>query len=75
MKRLIGWCCLLLALPAASPAGDGAKNDSAARKPIRISGEQKAPEFADITDWINSEPLTMKDLKGKVVVVHFMAFG
>lgn len=34
-----------------------------------------APEFAGIEEWINSEPLTMAELKGKVVVVHFFAFG
>jgi peroxiredoxin len=34
-----------------------------------------APEFVGIEEWINSEPLTMADLKGKVVVVHFFAFG
>jgi hypothetical protein len=74
MKRLIGWC-LLLAMPAVAPAGDETKNDPAEWKPIRIPGEQKVPEFEEVADWINSEPLTMKELKGKVVVVHFMAFG
>jgi len=75
MKRLIGWCCLLLAIPAVTPTGAEAKKDPAWWKPIPIPGQQKAPEFEDIADWINSAPLTMKGLKGKVVVVHFMAFG
>jgi peroxiredoxin len=34
-----------------------------------------APEFVGIEEWINTEPLKMADLKGKVVVVHFFAFG
>ncbi len=34
-----------------------------------------APEFVEIEEWINSEPLTMESLRGKVVVVHFFAFG
>lgn len=34
-----------------------------------------APEFLSIEEWINSEPLTMESLKGRVVVVHFFAFG
>ena len=75
MKRLIGWCCLLLAIPAVTLTGAQAKKDPASWKPIRIPGQQKAPEFEDVADWINSAPLTMKGLKGKVVVVHFMAFG
>ena len=33
-----------------------------------------APEFASGA-WINSEPLTLKDLRGKVVLVEFWTFG
>ena len=33
-----------------------------------------APEFAPGT-WINSEPLTLKSLKGRVVLVDFWTFG
>ncbi len=35
----------------------------------------KAPELVDSGDWLNSAPLTIKALAGKVVVVHFYAFG
>ncbi len=74
MTRL--WSCLLLALlvPAALPDGND-KDDPSNWTPVKIAGEQLAPEFEDITAWVNSKPLTMKGLKGKVVVVHFMAFG
>jgi thiol-disulfide isomerase/thioredoxin len=34
-----------------------------------------APEFAGVTDWINSKPLKMADQKGKVVVIHFWTNG
>jgi peroxiredoxin len=34
-----------------------------------------APEFEGADEWLNSDPLTMKSLRGKVVVVHFFAFG
>lgn len=34
-----------------------------------------APELRDVTAWINSKPLNLKDLRGKVVIVHFWAFG
>lgn len=33
-----------------------------------------APEFASVEHWINSTPLTMRGLRGKVVLVHFYAF-
>ena len=35
----------------------------------------KAPELVDSGEWINSPPLTLESLKGRVVVVHFYAFG
>lgn len=34
-----------------------------------------APELRDVTDWINSKPVTLKQLRGNVVIVHFWAFG
>ncbi len=33
-----------------------------------------APELVYAADWINSEPQKLKDLRGKVVIVHFYAF-
>lgn len=74
MTRLIGLLLLTLAVPAAGFGGDDPK-DPKDWTPIEIQGQQKAPKFEDIAEWINSPALTMKELKGKVVVVHFMAFG
>lgn len=34
-----------------------------------------APEFGKAIDWLNSKPLKMADLKGKVVIVHYFAFN
>lgn len=34
-----------------------------------------APEFADIEAWQNSPPLTMKELKGKVVLIDFWTYS
>lgn len=34
-----------------------------------------APEFAGVTDWVNTKALKLADQKGKVVVVHFFANG
>ncbi len=33
-----------------------------------------APELLPVENWINSDPLTLKQLRGKVVLVHFYAF-
>ncbi|HEX7338582.1 MAG TPA: thioredoxin family protein [Rhodanobacteraceae bacterium] len=35
----------------------------------------QAPEFVGITHWINSKPLTMKALRGKVVLIDFWAYS
>jgi thiol-disulfide isomerase/thioredoxin len=40
------------------------------REPTR-----KAPEFTGIERWLNSEPLTMEALRGKVVLVEFWTFA
>jgi peroxiredoxin len=34
-----------------------------------------APEFRGVTQWVNSKPLTMEQLRGKVVLVHFWTNG
>lgn len=74
MKRLIGLGLILLGAPLLF-AGDPDPNDPKNWTPIPLRRNPKPPEFGDIDTWLNSEPLTMADLKGKVVVVHFMAFG
>jgi peroxiredoxin len=35
----------------------------------------KAPELINTGEWINSKPLTLEKLRGKVVVLHFYASG
>lgn len=45
-----------------------------------LSGERlpnlgTAPELTGITNWINSEPLTMEELRGKVVLIDFWTYS
>lgn len=34
-----------------------------------------APEFTGLTNWINSEPLELEDLRGKVVLIDFWTYS
>jgi cytochrome c biogenesis protein CcdA/thiol-disulfide isomerase/thioredoxin len=62
---------------ASSPAADGAGADPMLAPQVAVPLEDlgRAPEFRGITAWINSEPLTMASLRGKVVLVHFWTFA
>jgi len=44
---------------------------------VGISGGKvgnRAPEFQGIANWINSDPLTMEELRGKVVLIDFWTY-
>jgi peroxiredoxin len=42
---------------------------------MKSNDGKTAPEFEDLQGWINSEPLTLGDLRGKVVFLDFWTFG
>ena len=44
-----------------------------AQQPVAM--KMPAPALQGIDEWVNSKPTSLKDLKGKVVVLHFWAFG
>ena len=45
--------------------------------PVHAKGVQQAPEFThtEASNWINSTPLKLADLKGKVVLLDIWTFG
>ncbi len=57
-------------------------NSSTAVKPVESSEQTLAaqpgrslPEFQGIEQWINSAPLSIRDLKGKATLIHIWTFG
>jgi thiol-disulfide isomerase/thioredoxin len=41
----------------------------------RAEQAQAAPDFVGISNWFNSQPLKLADLRGKVVLVDFWTYG
>lgn len=59
----------------AAVAGLGALvANSGAAPAAPIEKNRPAPEFAGIDQWLNSPPLTMQQLRGKVVLVDFWTY-
>ncbi|PZO57180.1 MAG: redoxin, partial [Phormidesmis priestleyi] len=50
---------------------------AAASAPLSASssGSMQLPAFQGISQWLNSEPLTVADLKGSVVLIQFWTFS
>ncbi len=48
---------------------------SSLRSPVPSSDQISLPEFQGISQWLNSDPLTVSDLKGSVVLIQFWTFA
>jgi len=48
--------------------------NSGAATAVPVAANRVAPEFAGIDKWLNSSPLTMQQLRGKVVLVDFWTY-
>jgi DNA-binding beta-propeller fold protein YncE len=61
--------------PSTTAVGPG-ESDPAAPETSSAAGTSPAPEFPTGLDWLNtSEPLTMDQLRGKVVLLDFWTYG
>jgi thiol-disulfide isomerase/thioredoxin len=75
---MIGSCRTLLtafvALAATALAAPGFALD--ANIPVQLAeARAAAPDFVGISKWFNSAPLSIGDLRGKVVLVDFWTYG
>lgn len=55
------------------PAVESVSMNSTAE--IKLSNYGTAPEFSGITQWLNGNPLTKEQLKGKVVLIDFWTYS
>ena len=68
----VGLAALVVCMLGLASFGYGADN---------VSGEEvadagrPAPNFVGISNWLNSSPLSITDLRGKVLLVDFWTYG
>ncbi len=73
---IVGGLDLRLQAALAAPASTGGSVDAVAAAPTAdLQDLGPAPELRGITAWINSEPLTLASVRGKVVLIHFWTFA
>jgi cytochrome c biogenesis protein CcdA/thiol-disulfide isomerase/thioredoxin len=86
IRRVFGWLIIAAVLYTAFgsklslPALDnGQKEEKATLSSTtlvnKLKNPYKAPPIEGITHWINSEPLSLDDLKGKVVLIDFWTYS
>lgn len=80
IKKILGSVILVLALLGIFGVNIGALasfslNKSSTNQSNMLENSYQAPEISGITNWINSTPLTIESLKGKVVLVDFWAYS
>lgn len=65
-----------VAVTACTPTPNSAPTTTAAPASASLAGTIDAPAFPVGLDWINtSEPISLNDLKGKIVVLDFWTYG
>ena len=64
-----------MAVATATPLALPDTVSTAAARPIKLPVEGKLPSLAGATTWLNSPPLTVDQLKGKVVLVDFWTYS
>jgi cytochrome c-type biogenesis protein len=62
-------------VPATAPKTVGVTPVKKPSFPLEYDGTVTAPEFAGLSNWANSSPLTLAGLRGKVVLIDFWTYS
>lgn len=73
MKKLSSLATLLAACLFATACSPAVQADPV--QPALAAPAPMAPDFTGIDNWVNSPPLSLRDLRGKVVLVEFWTYS
>jgi thiol-disulfide isomerase/thioredoxin len=75
--RLLAISAFLIGFVLTGAVIPGICNEAARPQPMvtAAANQDIAPDFTGINNWFNSKPLSLADLRGKVVLVNFWTYG
>ncbi|MBR1167673.1 thioredoxin family protein [Bradyrhizobium liaoningense] len=75
--KLLAMSAALIGITVTGAVIPGICDEAARAAPVvtAAANQQAASDFAGITNWFNSKPLSIADLRGKVVLVDFWTYG
>lgn len=75
--KLLAVSAALIGFTVTGAVIPGICDEVSSATPVRVAAasQRVAPDFAGINTWFNSKPLSMADLRGKVVLVDFWTYG
>ena len=73
--RQLGFAISIIGLCLSGTAFAGEANSNAQAATTIAMLQESAPNFRGISNWFNSKPLDIADLRGKVVLVDFWTYG
>ena len=75
--KLLAVSAALIGMAVTGAVIPGIGDEAARATPVvtAAASQQTAPDFTGINTWFNSKPLSIADLRGKVVLVDFWTYG
>ncbi|WLB54609.1 thioredoxin family protein [Bradyrhizobium japonicum] len=75
--KLLAVSAALIGMAVTGAVIPGICDETARATPVvtAAASQQTAPDFTGINNWFNSKPLSIADLRGKVVLVDFWTYG